>query len=77
MTKSGKDNDKAAKRVLDIILLLSFISVFVLWGLIKVGVIGSDNMKWIFLPGYSLMFISFGLARLSMIDIHDNEEKNK
>lgn len=77
MTKSGKDNNKAAKRVLDVILLSSFISVFVLWGLIKVGVIGSNNMRWIFLPGYSLMFICLGLARLSMIDIHDNEEENK
>lgn len=66
-----------AKRVVDVILFLSFISVFVLWGLIKVGVIGSDNMKWIFLPGYSLMFISLGLARLAMIDIHDNEEETK
>jgi hypothetical protein len=77
MTKSGKDDNKMAKMVVDAILLLSFVSVFVFWGLIKVGVIGSDNMKWIFLPGYSLMFISLGLSRLAMIDIHDNEEETK
>lgn len=77
MTKSGKDDNKMAKMVVDGILLLSFISVFVIWGLIKVGIIGSDNMKWIFLPGYSLMFISLGLGRIAMIDIHDNEEETK
>lgn len=77
MTKSGKDDNKMAKRVIDAILLLSFVSVFVFWGLIKVGIIGSNNMKWIFLPGYSLMFISLGLGRLAMIDIHDNEEETK
>ena len=77
MTKSGKDDNKMAKRVVDAILLLSFVSVFVFWGLIKVGIIGSNNMKWIFLPGYSLMFISLGLGRLAMIDIHDNEEETK
>ena len=77
MTKSGKDNNKMAKILFDVILLLSFSSVFVLWGLIKVGIIGSDNMKWIFLPGYSLMFISLGLGRLAMIDIRDDEEENK
>ena len=77
MTKRGKDDNKMAKRVVEAILLLSFVSVFVFWGVIKVGIIGSNNMQWVFLPGYSLMFISLGLGRLAMIDIHDNEEETK
>ena len=76
MTKRNRDN-LIAKRFLDFILITSMLSAVVIWSLIQFDKISDSNIKYVFMPGWVLMFVILALARISMIDIHDNEEDKK
>lgn len=58
---------KAATKLLDFIIIFSIVSAFVFWFFIEKGLVTEVNVRWIFLPGYSLMLITLILARLALI----------